>query len=88
MLPVAPVLRMTDIFLLRQCAARGCGIAFLPDAALPDQSPDDAKLAPVLADQVRGETAAWLLARPATLSSPRMRSAVEQLLQLLEALPR
>ncbi|AUX22521.1 LysR family transcriptional regulator [Sorangium cellulosum] len=85
-LPVAPALRMNDIFLLRQCAARGCGIAFLPDAPFPEPQAGAEKLRTVLQDQVGGESALWLLARPASLESPRMRLALDQLLQLLEAL--
>jgi DNA-binding transcriptional LysR family regulator len=87
-LRVAPSLRMTDIFLLRQCAVRGVGIAFLPDALVPEPSSDEGGLVPVLQDEVQGKTAVWMLARPASLESPKMRSAFEQVAELVSALQR
>ncbi|WP_437527523.1 LysR family transcriptional regulator [Sorangium sp. So ce726] len=84
-LPIAPSLRMTDPFLLQQCAARGCGIAFLPEVAVPVASLEGG-LVPVLEDQVQSKIYAWALARPSSFESPKIRSAFEEVVKLLEAL--
>lgn len=84
---VTPSVRMNDIFILRQCAARGDGIAFVPDAQLPPGPLfGDEGLVPVLEDQVGGRITAWMLAAPAVFALPRMQLAFAQIASLTAAL--
>jgi DNA-binding transcriptional LysR family regulator len=51
---IEPAFASTDIHLLRQCAIHGMGIAFIPDAMLPDPGIPAGQLVPLL-PQVRCE---------------------------------
>jgi DNA-binding transcriptional LysR family regulator len=82
-LPVVPALTMGDIFLLRQCAIAGGGIAFVPDLG-NDVIPEG--LVPVLDGVVGRMLTLWVLAHPTTFQSPRLRTAFEQFDQVITSL--
>lgn len=62
---VEPVLTSADVHLLRSVAAADQGIAFVPDAMLPDASPELDELVPVLPEVVGGVRVARFAAQPA-----------------------
>jgi len=75
---VVPALSSTDIHLLRQCAHNELGIAFVPDAELPEPLRDSTDLVPVLADVVGRERAVHVV-MPAALSDiPRIKAVLDQ----------
>lgn len=81
-LAVSPVLVSTHIHWLRQCAIEGQGIAFLPDARLPDPgvAPKDA-LRPVLPEQV-GRARSLRVAIPQAIAElPRVKVVLELVAQ-------
>jgi DNA-binding transcriptional LysR family regulator len=76
---VAPQMISTDIHMLRRCAAAGMGIAFLPDAGIPEQSSRGDRLVPVLPDAV-GRERPLRVAVPAALSDiPRIRAVLTEI---------
>jgi DNA-binding transcriptional LysR family regulator len=81
--PVLPALSMGDLFLLRQCAIAGAGIAFVPDAG-DDVIPEG--LVRVLDGVVGRPVSFWLLAHPTALQSPRLRAAFDQLDRVISGL--
>jgi DNA-binding transcriptional LysR family regulator len=86
-LPVRPALRSSEVWLLRQCAARGTGLAFLPAARPPRDafsSPED--LVPVLDDLVGGSTRFSLLVRASLVQSPLAALALEHVHRLASLL--
>lgn len=66
---VQPAFASTDVHLLRQCAIHGMGIAFLPDAGIPDPGVGRQGLVSVLPNVVRG-------ARHLRCSVPRVLAGV------------
>jgi DNA-binding transcriptional LysR family regulator len=85
--PVTPALRMNDVFLLRLYAARGGGIAFVPQARLPAAwQLGEEDVVPVLADVVGARLTVWLIASHAVFALPRMQMAFEQMAKLLSVL--
>lgn len=84
-LRVAPQLISTDIHMLRQCAAAGMGIAFLPDARILESDASTDRLVPVLPDEVGRERPLRAVV-PASLSEiPRVRAVLTEIQALLDA---
>jgi DNA-binding transcriptional LysR family regulator len=82
-LPVRPAVRSSEVWLLRQCAARGNGVAFLPAPRPPRDSfsaPED--LVPVLDDLVGSSTKFSLLVRSSMVQSPLAALALEHVHRL------
>ena len=78
-LRVAPQMISTDIHMLRRCAAAGMGIAFLPDAGIPESGPPADRLVPVLPDEVGRERPLRVVV-PAVLSEiPRIRAVLTEI---------
>lgn len=74
---VEPALITSDVHLLRQAAIDGSGIAFLPDAMLPDPHVAPGAVVPVL-DHAVGEKQTLRLTLPDALAeAPALRSIVE-----------
>ena len=74
-LRVAPHMISADIHMLRRCAAAGMGIAFLPDAGVPESN----GLVPVLPDEVGRERPIRVVV-PAGLSEiPRIRAVLAEI---------
>ncbi|GMV42555.1 MAG: LysR family transcriptional regulator [Myxococcales bacterium] len=77
LVPVSPRYVTADVHLLRLMAARGAGIAYVPDARLPPGVLDEAPLVPVLADVI-GRSRSLLLVVPEVLADiPRVRAVVD-----------
>ena len=85
--PFHPYLRVNDIWMVRQLAARDLGLALVPDGAVPDEFLTDGEdtLVHVLEDRIRGQVLYWLLASPANWRSPRLRLALDKLVQFVAA---
>lgn len=85
-LPLRAAVRMNDVFLLRQAAVRGLGIALVPDAEIPGEFllGDDA-LVRVLDEDVGRKLGMWLLASPKTFELPAIRIILEQTARLIAA---
>lgn len=81
--PIAPALESRDIHMLRQCALNGLGIAFVPDALLPDPSTDGPPLVPVLPELVGAETALWTAIPEALRDAPRVRAMLASLMDVV-----
>jgi len=75
-LDVIPALSSPDIHLLRQVAAAGLGIAFVPDAMLPDAGPT---LVPVLEQEVGTERPMQVVVPAAMEGIPRIRALLREL---------
>lgn len=76
---IAPALVSSDIHMLRQAASMGMGIAWLPDAMLPDPGPP---LVPVLSEQVSDEQSLRVLIPTALEQLPRIRAVIQEVRQL------
>jgi DNA-binding transcriptional LysR family regulator len=74
---VAPQMISTDIHMLRRCAAAGLGIAFLPDAGIPEQDSD--RLVPVLPDVVGRERPLRVVVPAALSDIPRIRAVLTEI---------
>jgi DNA-binding transcriptional LysR family regulator len=83
--PIAPALVTQDIFLLRQMAIFGSGIAFLPEAAVPNPITDESSLVRVLPDLVRVELGLWIVAPALMSDAPRIGAVIEQMARLAAA---
>jgi DNA-binding transcriptional LysR family regulator len=82
-LPVRPAVRSSEVWLLRQCAARGAGVAYLPALRPPRDSfssPED--LVPVLGGVVGSSTKFSLLVRSSLVESPLAALALEHVHRL------
>jgi DNA-binding transcriptional LysR family regulator len=78
-LEVTPALASSDIHLLRQCAGGGLGVAFVPDASLPEALVPEPALVTVL-DGVVGRMRAVRVVMPAALSEiPRIKAVIDQI---------
>lgn len=76
---VAPVLRTSDIHMLRQCAIAGQGIALVPDAMLPDPGVAPEALVPVLPDVVGREVPIRVVVPAAMSEIPRLKVLLDLL---------
>jgi DNA-binding transcriptional LysR family regulator len=81
--PVAPVLTSSDVHLLRRCAAKGMGIAFVPDARLPAEEAEP--LVPVLAAQIRRITPIHVVVPAALADIPRVRAVLAEVRRIFGA---
>jgi DNA-binding transcriptional LysR family regulator len=81
--PVSPIISTRHIHLLRQFAIAGLGIAYVPDAMLPDPGVAEGELVSVLPTVVGRELGLRVMV-PAVLSEiPRIRALLEMLQPLL-----
>lgn len=76
---VAPQMISTDIHMLRRCAAAGMGIAFLPDAGIPEQESRQDRLIPVLPDAVGRERPLRVVVPAALSEIPRIRAVLTEI---------
>jgi DNA-binding transcriptional LysR family regulator len=84
---IAPCLRMNDVFLVRQLAARNLGIAFAPDVPLPvELLLGDEHLVRVLEDRIKVRTGVWLLASAEVWQVSRVRVALEHVVRLMASI--
>ena len=74
--PITPAVVSSDIHTLRVAASLGMGIAFVPDAMLPDLGPP---LVPVLAEQVGDQQAVRVLIPSVLEEAPRIRAVIQEL---------
>jgi DNA-binding transcriptional LysR family regulator len=74
---VRPRLVSSDVHALRVAAAHGLGLAFVPDALIPDPSPDLDTLVPVLTETVGRRRTLRLVVPTARAALPRVRALVE-----------
>ena len=82
-LRVAPRMISPDIHMLRRAAAAGMGIAFLPDAGIPEVKDGKDRLVPVLPDVVGRERTLQAVV-PAVLSEiPRIRAVLSEIRSLV-----
>jgi DNA-binding transcriptional LysR family regulator len=80
---VTPALASPDVHLVRQIAAAGLGIAYVPDGLIPASGPP---LAPVLPEQV-GRAVALRVVVPTSMEAlPRIRALVRELRRMRSAL--
>lgn len=78
-LEVEPALVSSDVHMLRQFALAGLGIAFVPDAMLPDAGVPEGTLVPVLPDVV-GRDGALRVSVPTALAElPKLRALVKHI---------
>jgi DNA-binding transcriptional LysR family regulator len=82
---VAPALVTHDIFLLRQMAIFGSGIAFLPEGPIPKPITDESALVRVLPELVRAELGAWIVTPALVGHGPSLGAVVEQMARLTAA---
>ncbi|MFO0589253.1 MAG: LysR family transcriptional regulator [Polyangiaceae bacterium] len=75
---VAPALIATDIHYLRQCARGGLGIAYVPDALLPDPDALGDTLVPVMASEVGQERPVRVSVPSALAEIPKVRMVIER----------
>lgn len=80
---VEPAVASADFQLLRRLAARGSGIALLPDVNLPDLDPEDRKLVRVLGDVVGRKHHLHLVVTEAQLDNKKFEILSEQLRHFL-----
>jgi DNA-binding transcriptional LysR family regulator len=78
-LHVEPAVISTDIHMLRQCAAAGMGIAFLPDAGFPESDSSADRLVPVLPDEVGRERPLRFVVPAALSEIPRIRAVLTEI---------
>ena len=78
-LRVEPAMISTDIHMLRQCAAAGMGIAFLPDAGLPESDSAADRLVPVLRDDIGRERPLRFVVPAALSEIPRIRAVLTEI---------
>jgi DNA-binding transcriptional LysR family regulator len=83
--PVAPVLRSSDIHMLRECAELGLGLVYGPAPLLPEGIAAGSDLVPVLDDLVGRERVLQLVIPETVSGIPRLRVAIDQLLALLRS---
>lgn len=75
-LPVEPTLIVSDIHMLRQFVIAGLGLAFVPDAQVPDPSSEAGVIVPVLPDLIGRERSLRLVV-PSVLSDlPRIKAVM------------
>ena len=82
--PIRPALRSSEVWLLRQSAVRGCGIAFIPAERPPRDAfspPDDG--VPVLEKTVGSQLKVSLLVRPSTMQSRIFSMSLEHVRRLM-----
>ena len=80
-------LRTSDVFLVRQCAIRGRGIALVPDPPIPsDAYTAGGPLVHVLDDLVGSRFPVYFAARPSLLESTLLRLAFDKSTRILELL--
>jgi DNA-binding transcriptional LysR family regulator len=75
-LDVDPVLVATDIHMVRQCALNGLGIAFVPDALLPDPGAPS-PLVPVLPELIGRERALRMTVPRVLADMPKIRAVLD-----------
>jgi DNA-binding transcriptional LysR family regulator len=78
-LRVEPALISTDIHMLRQCAADGLGIAFVPDARLRVPGEPKDRLVPVLPEIVGRERPLRVVVPAALTEIPRIRAVLDEI---------
>lgn len=75
---VEPAIVATDIHYLRQCAIAGLGIAYVPDALVPDPGPLPDTLVPVMSEEV-GQERPFRVSVPSALAEiPKVRMVIER----------
>lgn len=80
---IEPVLASSDVHTLRQLALAGAGMAFVPDAGLPDPGVEAATLVPVLSHRI-GRTCPLNVVVPEPLArSPQVRALQQSILGFL-----
>ncbi len=85
-LAVVPTVVSNDVYTIRDLAARGEGIALLPDADIAKGCVPGEQLEVVLADLVGRETGVFVLLPEAQANTPRSRAAVRLLRELSKGL--
>ena len=84
-LRVRPALTSPDIHLLRSCCLAGLGIAFIPDALLPD--PGDAPpLTPVLDDVIGAPCTLRLTVTQPLAKLPKIKLILDKVTRFIDAL--
>jgi DNA-binding transcriptional LysR family regulator len=78
-LRVTPAMISPDIHMLRQCAAAGMGIAFLPDAGFPESEGPANRLVPVLPDEVARRRPLRFVVPTALSEIPRIRAVLNEI---------
>jgi DNA-binding transcriptional LysR family regulator len=78
-LRVAPRMISPDIHMLRGCAAAGMGIAFLPDAGIPQSDTPADGLVPVLPDEVGRERPLQVVVPTVLSEIPRIRAVLSEI---------
>ncbi len=78
-----PALISSDIYSLRQCALAGLGIAFVPDAGLPEHLAAAAPLQPVLPDAVSRERPLRVVVPAALSEIPRSKAVLDEVRSLM-----
>lgn len=73
----------TDIHMLRQCAAAGMGIAFVPDAGFAESEGSVDRLVPVLADEIGRERPLRVVVPAALSEIPRIRVVLSEIRKFL-----
>jgi hypothetical protein len=63
----------------------GSGIAFLPEAAVPNPITDESSLVRVLPDLVHVELGLWIVAPALMSDAPRIGAVIEQMARLAAA---
>ncbi|MEM6533684.1 MAG: LysR substrate-binding domain-containing protein, partial [Myxococcota bacterium] len=82
-LEVQPIVESPDIHLVRQLTAHGLGIAFTPDAGLPEPG---LPLVPVMPDVVRDEVPVRIIVAAANEDRPRIRALLTEIYGLIAKL--
>jgi len=83
---VSPVFLSNHVYTVRELAARGEGIALLPDADIAKGAVQGEEFEIVLPELVGRETGIWVLLPEAQAATPRSRAAVELLRELSQGL--
>lgn len=85
---VEPSLITADVHLLRQFAVAGLGIAFVPDAGLPDPGVEEGALIPVLPGIIGRERALHVAVPAALAGLPKLRAVVRDIQSFAESVAR
>ncbi len=85
--PVTPVLSSPDVHFVRQCALRGQGIAWVPDALLPDPGIDPEAIVPVLEDTLGRTRVAQVVVPVALAEVPKIKAILTHLRAVLPETP-
>jgi DNA-binding transcriptional LysR family regulator len=83
---VEPAVVTADVHMLRHLVLAGRGIAFLPDAMLPDPGVADGTIVPVLPEVIGRDSALWVSVPAALAELPKLRALLRHIRAVAETM--